>query len=92
MVSTLNRTPLNWSSSLTLIAMLSPRCLCVTRWKEAFKARDALGDKVVPKVMLEATHQDTLAGRACRKAMLPDSDDCVHRTLESLSKSSRCLL
>lgn len=35
-------------------------CLCVARWKEAFSARDRLGDKVVPKVLLEATHKDTL--------------------------------
>lgn len=36
------------------------RCLCVTRWKDAFLARDKLGDQVVPKVLLEATHADTL--------------------------------
>merc|ERR1712225_185305 len=35
-------------------------CLCVTRWKEAFKASDKLGPQVVPKVLLEATHMDTL--------------------------------
>lgn len=41
-------------------------CLCVTRWKDAFMAADKLGEKVVPKVILDATHQDTLVSRlAC---------------------------
>ncbi|CAD6581453.1 MAG: hypothetical protein CYPHOPRED_001577 [Cyphobasidiales sp. Tagirdzhanova-0007] len=35
-------------------------CLCVARWKEAFDARGTMGDMVVPKVLLEATHEDTL--------------------------------
>ncbi|KAK9897708.1 hypothetical protein P389DRAFT_169729 [Cystobasidium minutum MCA 4210] len=35
-------------------------CLCVTRWKEAFLNKDKFGDKIVPRVILEATHKDTL--------------------------------
>ncbi|QIW97553.1 hypothetical protein AMS68_003071 [Peltaster fructicola] len=37
-------------------------CLCVTRWKEAFDARksDPAGDKIVPKVFLNATNEKAL--------------------------------
>ena len=47
-------------SRVSYTSFKSARCLCVTRWKEAYLARDKLGDKVVPKVILEATHKDTL--------------------------------
>ncbi|ORX39857.1 hypothetical protein BD324DRAFT_615261 [Kockovaella imperatae] len=35
-------------------------CLCVARWKEAFMASSEMGDKIVPKVILDATAYDTL--------------------------------
>ncbi|KAF1353786.1 hypothetical protein BDV97DRAFT_375679 [Delphinella strobiligena] len=35
-------------------------CLCVTRWKEAFDARGKEGDKIVPKVFLNATNEKAL--------------------------------
>ena len=41
-------------------SFINSRCLCVARWKEAFDARGTMGDMVVPKVLLEATHEDTL--------------------------------
>jgi uncharacterized protein len=38
-------------------------CLCATRWLEAFEARgrEPAGDKIVPKVYLNATNQKALA-------------------------------
>ena len=37
-------------------------CLCASRWLEAFQARerDPNGDKIVPKVFLEATNEKAL--------------------------------
>ncbi|KAK5155042.1 hypothetical protein LTS14_005997 [Recurvomyces mirabilis] len=37
-------------------------CLCTTRWLEAFQARDkeAAGDKIVPKIFLNATNEKAL--------------------------------
>lgn len=35
-------------------------CLCVSRWKEAFDARGKEGDKIVPKVFLNATNEKAL--------------------------------
>ncbi|KAF2735764.1 hypothetical protein EJ04DRAFT_434306, partial [Polyplosphaeria fusca] len=37
-------------------------CLCVSRWKEAFEARAADGDRVVPRVVLGATNERALEG------------------------------
>lgn len=38
------------------------RCLCASRWYEAFEARgrEPAGDKIVPKVFLNATHEKAL--------------------------------
>ena len=35
-------------------------CLCASRWLEAFEARGREGDKVVPKVFLNATNEKAL--------------------------------
>ncbi|KAL1296590.1 hypothetical protein AAFC00_000086 [Neodothiora populina] len=35
-------------------------CLCVSRWKEAFDARGKEGDKIVPKIFLNATNEKAL--------------------------------
>ena len=37
-------------------------CGCASRWLEAYEARGIYGDKVVPTVMLEATHTEALVG------------------------------
>ena len=57
-------------------------------------ARETLGDKVVPKVLLEATHKDTLV-RSQSLRRLPRTDVLVllaiDRTMESPSKCCRNL-
>jgi len=35
-------------------------CLCASRWLEAFQAREQYGDKIVPRVFLEATNEKAL--------------------------------
>ncbi|KAK5163842.1 hypothetical protein LTR04_002227 [Oleoguttula sp. CCFEE 6159] len=35
-------------------------CLCASRWKEAFDARNGDNDKIVPKVFLNATNEKAL--------------------------------
>lgn len=35
-------------------------CLCVSRWREAFDARGREGDKIVPKIFLNATNEKAL--------------------------------
>eukprot|EP01117_Protostelium_nocturnum_P003057 TRINITY_DN139_c0_g1_i1.p1 TRINITY_DN139_c0_g1~~TRINITY_DN139_c0_g1_i1.p1 ORF type:complete len:161 (+),score=58.52 TRINITY_DN139_c0_g1_i1:133-615(+) len=35
-------------------------CLCVSRWVEAYEARNEEGEEVVPKVVLESTEESTL--------------------------------
>ncbi|GAB7344176.1 hypothetical protein MBLNU457_2068t1 [Dothideomycetes sp. NU457] len=35
-------------------------CLCVSRWREAFDARGQMGDKIVPKIFLNATNEQAL--------------------------------
>lgn len=35
-------------------------CLCASRWLEAFEARGREGDKIVPKVFLNATNEKAL--------------------------------
>ncbi|KAK7529491.1 uncharacterized protein J3D65DRAFT_648627 [Phyllosticta citribraziliensis] len=35
-------------------------CLCAGRWLEAFRERERLGDRVVPRVVLEATSERAL--------------------------------
>ncbi|KAK8194378.1 hypothetical protein M8818_007568 [Zalaria obscura] len=35
-------------------------CLCASRWKEAFDARGREGDKIVPKIFLNATNEKAL--------------------------------
>ncbi|KAK8187492.1 uncharacterized protein BKA78DRAFT_255136, partial [Phyllosticta capitalensis] len=35
-------------------------CLCASRWLEAFRERERLGDSVVPRVRLEATSEKAL--------------------------------
>ena len=34
--------------------------MCASRWLEAFQARDREGDKIVPKVFLNATNEKAL--------------------------------
>jgi len=35
-------------------------CLCTSRWLEAFEARGREGDKIVPKIFLNATNEKAL--------------------------------
>ncbi|GAB7354963.1 hypothetical protein MBLNU459_g5578t1 [Dothideomycetes sp. NU459] len=35
-------------------------CLCASRWKEAYEARGREGDRIVPKVFLNATNEKAL--------------------------------
>lgn len=36
-------------------------CLCASRWKEAFDARGKEGEKIVPKIFLNATNEKALS-------------------------------
>lgn len=59
MVSTRIALTLFW---FFIIDLTSTRCLCASRWYEAFEARgrEAAGDKIVPKVFLKATNEKAL--------------------------------
>lgn len=52
-------------------------CLCAARWKEAFDVKGRLGDSVVPKVILEATHQAALVGGVGSYIFLLSTAHCL---------------